>query len=296
MKVSVPLSLVFGIIATKIHLIRANELVVFYSLGATKEKIIKPFLKVSITIIFFYILLFLTPFAYNKQKALSIKNNSYFTSITNDIFIKYNDYYIYMQQLFPFQKVAIGLIVFELKNNNLKRIIKSQSASFKNNKWQLNEGNIVTLSEVKDINSKGLKTSNFKTYSLLEGFEPSILNKVYEGKTSYSIIDAIRAINLLSKQNINTNKIKSSLFSMILLPFFAPAMVVIIFFFVPISMRFFNIAMFSSIAVFATLGVWGILFALATLSQNNTLNAFFGIILPIFILFTISFYMYKKFA
>jgi len=166
MKISIPLCLVFAIIATKIHLIRANELIILYSLGATKKEVIKPFLKVSVTITFVYVLLFLTPFAYSEQKALSIKHNSYFTSITNNVFIKYNDYYIYMKQLFPFQKVAIDLIVFELKNNNLNRVIKSYSASFQNNKWQLNEGNIVTLAEVKDINSNGLKTSTFKTYSL----------------------------------------------------------------------------------------------------------------------------------
>ena len=296
MKVTLPLSLIFAMIWSKIHLIRANELVVLYALGANKKDVIKPFLILSLAFSFAFMALFFTPFAYSEQKALSIKKDRYFVSITDDVFIKYNNFYIYMKQLFALQKTALDLIVFELKDNELNRVIKSQSAFFVNNQWELYDAKITQINKNSDKNSTKLEFFTFKKYHLLKGFEPKILTKVYEGKTTYSIIDAIRAISLLKKQNINTNKIFASLISTLLMPFFAPIMVVIIFFFVPISVRFFDVALFSSGAIFATLSIWGILFALSTLAQNGALNVYVGIIAPFSLLLLFAIFMYKKFT
>jgi len=50
-----PLALVFSMIATKVHLIRSNALVAFYSIGYSKNDVLKPFVLVSIVVISIYI-------------------------------------------------------------------------------------------------------------------------------------------------------------------------------------------------------------------------------------------------
>jgi lipopolysaccharide export system permease protein len=44
-----PLALVFGMIATKVLLIRSNALVAFYSIGYSKNDVLKPFWKIVST-------------------------------------------------------------------------------------------------------------------------------------------------------------------------------------------------------------------------------------------------------
>ena len=73
MKITLPLSLIFGMVASKIHLIRANELVVIYALGVSRKEVIKPFIWISHLKSHTYVALHATPFAYFDQKAISIK-------------------------------------------------------------------------------------------------------------------------------------------------------------------------------------------------------------------------------
>ena len=70
-----------------------------------------------------------------------------------------------------------------------------------------------------------------------------MLDQVYEGKVNFTIKDAVDAIRLLDQQNINTDNIKSALYKIFIYPFFVPCLIVIIFFFVPISVRFLNVSL-----------------------------------------------------
>ncbi len=296
MKITLPLSLIFAMVASKIHLIRANELVIIYALGVSKREVIRPFIYLASALTVLYIGLFLTPFAYFEQRADSIKEDRYFVSVTEDIFVTYDKNYIYMERLFPIQKTAVGIRIFEVGPKGLERVITSESASFTDNKWRLSEGEIITKPEVTGIQDNGLKTVHFDTYDVLEGFEPSILDKVYEGNTNYSLIDAYEAIMILSRQEVNIDRIFSAAMATVLLPLIAPILVVMIFFFVPISSRFFNVALFSSGAIFTTLVLWGFLFAMATLAQNGVVNAWLGLGLPFGLLLLLSLYMYRRFS
>ncbi|MDA3907824.1 MAG: permease, partial [Sulfurimonas sp.] len=78
-------------------------------------------------------------------------------------------------------------------------------------------------------------------------------------------------------------------------PFFVPCLVVIIFFFVPISARFLNVSLFSFGAILATLLVWGILFMLIELSNNKTISSEAGVVAPIVSLFFIAFRQWRKY-
>jgi lipopolysaccharide export system permease protein len=296
MKINLPLSLVFAMVAAKIHLIRANELVIIYALGVSKKEVIRPFIWIAVLISFAYVAAHATPFAYFDQRALAIKQDKYFVTVTNDVFVKYDNNYIYMQRLFPLQKSAVGLRIFEVDEAGLKRVITSESAYFTNNRWRLYEGEITTKPVVSGMQTEGLTTEQFETYDMLEGFEPNILGKVYEGKTSYSLLDAMEAILILKKQEVNIDRIISSMVTTVTIPFFAPLLVVIIFFFVPISSRFFNVALFSSGAIFTTLVLWGFLFAMATLAQNGTVNVWLAVATPFLVLVAISVFFYRKFS
>ena len=296
MKINLALSLVFAMVAAKIHLIRANELVIIYALGVSKKEVIRPFIWIASLISLVYVAAQATPFAYFDQKALSIKQDRYFVTVTNDVFVKYDNNYIYMQRLFPLQKSAVGLRIFEVDSEGLKRVITSESAFFTNNRWRLYEGEITTKPKVSGMQSEGLTKTRFETYDMLEGFEPNILDKVYEGKTSYSLLDGLDAILILKKQEVNIDRIMSAMVTAITIPFFAPLLVVIIFFFVPISSRFFNVALFSSGAIFTTLVLWGFLFAMATLAQNGTVNVWFSVVTPFLLLVSIAAFLYRKFS
>lgn len=296
MKINLPLSLIFAMVAAKIHLIRANELVIIYALGVSKKEVIRPFIAIAAVISFLYVAAHATPFAYFDQRALSIKQDKYFVTVTNDVFVKYDNNYIYMQRLFPLQKSAMGLRIFEVDDTGLKRVITSESAYFTDNRWRLYEGEIITKPHVSGMQDEGLTKEQFETYDMLEGFEPNILGKVYEGKTSYSLLDALDAILILKKQEVNIDRIISSMVTTVTIPFFAPLLVVIIFFFVPISSRFFNVALFSSGAIFTTLVLWGFLFAMATLAQNGTVNVWLAVALPFSALAFTALFFYRKFS
>ncbi len=297
MKINLPLSLIFAMVAAKIHLIRANELVIIYALGVSKKEVIRPFIWIALLISFVYVAAHATPFAYFDQRALAIKQDKYFVTVTNHVFVKYDNNYIYMQRLFPLQKSAMGLRIFEVDDNEgLKRVITSESAYFTDNRWRLYEGEIITKPTVSGMQAEGLTKETFETYDMLEGFEPNILGKVYEGKTSYSLLDGLDAIMILKKQEVNIDRIVSAMVTTVTIPFFAPLLVVIIFFFVPISSRFFNVALFSSGAIFTTLVLWGFLFAMATLAQNGTVNVWLAVVAPFLLLVSIALFFYRKFS
>ena len=294
--ITLPLSLVFGMIATKIHLIRANELVVVYALGVTRSSALKPFISLSILFSFLYIIANMSNFAYADQYAKAIKKDKYFVSVTNDIFLKVNNSYLFIEKLLPVQKSALGVRIFQMRDGSLRRVISSESAQFKDNAWELYDGEIVDIPLVKGIQKEGLVYSYFETIQILEGFQPKLLENVYEGSSIFSIIDAVKTILLLKDEEVNLDKVISSLSKNILMPMFAPLLVIIIFFFVPISSRFLNIALFSSLAIFSTLVVWGAIFAMNTLAQNGTVNIFIGLVGPFVLLFGVAFCLFRRHA
>jgi len=285
-----PLSLVFAMIATKVQLIRSNALVSFYALGYSKLDILKPFIIASTTIIVLFISLHTSAkFAKAEEMASNIKNHAEYLSPSRDLFFIYQDTYIYFRQLFPLQQKAVGIRIFSLKGGKLKQVIIAKEAFYNEGFWHIKDAKLITKPDDFDFGtSQGIDVEKKKDLQLLKGFRPKMLDQVYEGKANYTILDAIEAYKLLKEQNINIEKIKAALYKSIIYPFYAPLLVIIIFFFVPISSRFLNVSLFSFVAILATLFVWGILFIFSELAKNKTLSSEVGIILPIVLLFIIA--------
>ncbi len=290
-----PLALVFGMISTKILLIRSNALVAFYSLGYSKNDILKPFVVVSMAIITLYIAMHATPtFARANEFASGIQKNASYMKPTSDLFFTYEDKYVYFGKLYPLQQRATDIRIFKIEKSNLKEVVVAQTAYYEGHSWHVPHGKLLTKPNEVDFSTEGITIQEKDNLSILEGFKPKILDQVYEGKVNYTIIDAIDALFLLNSQNINVDRIKSALYKTFLNPFFVPCLIVIIFFFVPLSQRFLNITLFSFGAILATLIVWSVLFIMSELSFNKVIGPELGIVLPILILFMVAIWQWVR--
>ena len=291
-----PLSLIFAMITTKIFLIRSNALVSFYSLGYSRVDILKPFVVVSTGIIVLFISLHNLPkFSRADEFSKNIRVHSQYLHPSKDLFFIYEDKYVYFSKLLPLTNEAQDVRVFSIKNKSLKEVIVAKKASYKDDAWYIQEADLLIKPDDMSFSSPGMIVNEEKNLRILEGFRPKMLDQIYEGKVNFTIGDAIDAYALLDKQGIDTGSIKGALYKIFIYPFFVPSVVVIIFFLVPMSVRFLNVSLFSFGAVLATLLVWGILFMLIEISTNKTISSEIGIIAPVAILFLIALRQWRKY-
>ncbi len=291
-----PLALIFGMITTKVYLIRSNALVSFYSLGYSKSDILRPFVIVSTVVVFLFISLHSLPsFARANEFAKNIRDNGEYLSPTRDLFFTYKDQYVYFSKMIPIQAKAENIRVFKLQEDSLKEILIAKEAYYRDGHWHISEANIIVKPDKLDFNSSGIEVKNKRELAVLHGFRPKILDQVYEGKVNFTISDALEAFVLLNEQNVNTDSIKGALYKIFIYPFFVPCLVVIIFFFVPISSRSLNVSLFTFSAILSTLIIWAIIFAMIELSNNKTISSEVGVVLPVMILFFVAIRQWYKF-
>ncbi|MCF6330938.1 MAG: LptF/LptG family permease [Sulfurimonas sp.] len=292
----VPISLVLAMISTKVFLIRSNALVSFYSLGYSKVQVLNPFVIVSVVVTLLYISLHTSSsFAKANEFANNIKNNSEYLSPSRDLFFSYKNKFVYFSKLLPLQSSAEGIRIFSIDNGSLKEVITADFAVYKDGFWHIKYADIIIKPNSLKYDSLGITLKNNKNLKLLEGFRPKMLDQVYEGKANFTIWDAVEALLILKEHNVDIQNIKSALYKILIYPFFAPCLVVIIFFFVPISSRNLNISLFSFGAILSTLMIWGIMFMLLEFAKNKTIPAEIGIILPVIILFSIALRQWQKY-
>ena len=291
-----PLSLVFAMITTKIFLIRSNALVSFYSLGYSKIDVLKPFVVVSSTVIVLFISLHALPkFARADEFANNIRNYSQYLSTSRDLFFTHEDKFIYFSKMYPLKQEAIDVRVFTIKDHSLSQVIVAKKAVYRDDAWHIKEADLLIKPKNIGFDSPGIKVSKEKDLQILKGFRPKMLDQIYEGKVNFTIGDALEALVLLKKQGVDTRGIDGALYKIFIYPFFVPALIIIIFFFVPISARFLNVSLFSFAAILSTLMTWGILYMLIELAKNKTIANEVGIIAPIILLLLIAFRQWRKF-
>ncbi|MDA3946393.1 MAG: LptF/LptG family permease [Helicobacteraceae bacterium] len=290
-----PLALVFGMIATKVLLIRSNALVAFYSIGYSKNDVLKPFVLVSVMVISIYVALHATSaFARANEYATNIEKSSSYLRPTSNLFFTYENKFIFFGKLFPLQQRATDVRVFEIDESNLKSLVVAKSAYYKDDYWHVPKAHVMRKPDQISFDGQGIEIEERETLSILKGFKPKILDQVYEGKVNYTIMDAVDALFLLTDQNVNIDRIKSALYKTFLNPLFVPSLIIIIFFFVPISQRFLNITIFSFGAILATLMTWAVLFILSELSFNKAIPSELGIVLPVLLLFFVAVWQWAR--
>lgn len=191
--IALPLSLVFAWILLLIVMIKNNELVSIYSLGSSKNNLFVPIFIVNCIALLVLMILQTTPLAYAYEKKKQILDGEYFSSLKEDIFVKYDDAYVYFKKLYPLEQKAEGIEIFQVSNQDLIKTISAPRAYFQNNRWYVIDATITKKPlELNFLDSK-LEYSFEKFIYTLEGFKPKILDNVYTTNSNYSIIDAIEA-------------------------------------------------------------------------------------------------------
>ncbi|MFW3343230.1 LptF/LptG family permease [Aliarcobacter butzleri] len=291
---ALPLSIVFGWIVTLVLFIKNNEFVAFNALGATRKNIFMPVVIVSISLLITLIFLQMTPLAYSYEQKRKILNDEYFSNTKSDIFLKYNEYYVYFQKLLPLEKKAENIHIYKVKGDNLLETIIGEKAYFQNDKWYVVDVKVINKPENIDINNSKLDVRYEKFLHTLEGFKPKILDNVYESKSDFSIMDAVSALILLKDQGMNTQKIRTILYNQLIIPFFVIPILILVYSFASLNSRFFNMAKFVSFSIFGTLIVWGFFFLVFRLTSSGTVIPEISMLLTMFIWVIFSIYFYNK--
>jgi lipopolysaccharide export system permease protein len=291
---ALPLSIVFGWVITLTIFIKNNEYVAFNAIGATRKEIFLPVVNISIFLLTLLIFLQSTPLAYSYDQKRKILDNEYFTNTKSDIFLKYNDYYVYFEKLFPLEKRAQNIHIFKVDEKDVVETIIGEKAYFQNNKWYVVDVKIINKPRELNIDNSKLDIRYEKFLHTLDGFKPKILDNVYESRSDFSILDAISALVLLNDQGINTQKIRSVLYNQIVIPFFVIPLLLLIYAYASLNSRFFNIGKFTSFSIFGTLIIWGIFFMLFKFTNGGVVIPEISILLPMLIWITLSLYFYNK--
>jgi len=293
---ALPLSLIFAWIACLVSFIKSNEHVAFLSLGISYKNIIKPIVLISCSLLFVLIALQSTPLAYSFNQKNKILDRHYFSDVKEDIFLKYNNYFVYFEKLYPNQKRATGILIYRLNTdkNDVMQTIIAKKAHFQNDRWYIEDAKVITKPQIRDWKSAKLKVSHKDFLYTLEGFKPKILDNVYKNESNLSILDAVYALSLFHEQGVNTAKIRGSLYFQIIIAFFIIPLIFLIYSFASVNSRFFSSGIFVSSSILLTLIVWGIFFILNRLSSGGFASPELMLLLPMLVFLVISYLFYKK--
>ena len=269
-----PIALVFGAIITFSNLVWKNHLVAFASFGYSKSHLIKPFLTVFLLIYLTIFTLNFTNFAYSGDSARAILDKRELFKSLKNIFFKYNNNFVFAKKMDVVNKELKDVTLYIVRNNRLVEILHFEKAKFKNKKW------IAYNIEKKVLKYKNKTPQGYKIYKInkeeiLQGYYPRVVRLLYEGKRM-SIDDGLKALKLLKKQGIDSSKVKSALYTKILMPLFAPFLIIIIFALLPMHKRYISRAKFLALSMGATLIVWTILYSANMLGVNGVIPVDLG--------------------
>lgn len=289
-----PLSLIFALIASEFSMIRSNELVSFYALGIDKNRLIKPPFYIALTITFIYVGLNFTPFAYAYEYGRNIVKLSNLSRTSSDIFLKFEGKFVYMDSLNPISGEAKDVRIFDINGSNLRSATFGLSARFVDDLWLVKQAKIVNLPQNIKLGEKGLDIKRLGELKTLENFKPKTIENAAAESSAITIPDAVDYIQAFKNEGIGLNSVKTTLYNLAFSPFFAPFMVLIIYYFLPVTGRFFNLALKSFIFTIASLCVWGALFVMMRFARNGVISPEIGVLLPVILLGAYAFYLHFK--
>lgn len=292
---TLPLSLILASILFYINFLKSSQLSALLALGYSRRKILSPILILSSSIILGYIGLNATPFVYAQEKAEVIVNKNALQNAQEDIFVKYNQDYVYFQKVYPLLNRAENIKVFELKNGELTSFIQSSKASFDGDYWVLENAEIIKIdNDGFDFNQNVLAHKKMKQLKILKNFRPKVLDTFSKDKPTVSIIDAILSAKILISQKIDFEKVRAILYSFIIVPLFVPLTIIIIASYIPSLARYGNLALLTFILVITSLMIWGAFFSISKLSISGIMQPELGILLPFSCLLIYSLISYTR--
>ena len=285
-----PLAIVFAAIMTKLSLVKSNTMGVLHAFGYSKRRLLFPLFLVASIVYVIFTFLHTTEFSYAKDKAVALLENQINAYDVNDLFFKYNDTFVYVNKLDPIEKKIEDITIFKVEGYQVLYTINAPVAVFDGTQWDAQDATIKTH-VYENSKLKKYTVEHKKSIKTLEGYKPKIIESLYEGK-ALNIIDAFNTWKLLDKQNLNSDKMRASLYNKTVVPLFAIALLIILFFKIPFHARMMNLGYVIALSLGTTFVIWGILFGLYQMGSNGVLIPEFASILPISLLWIYAIYVY----
>ena len=285
-----PLAIVFAVIMTKLSLVKNNTMGALHAFGYNKKRLFLPLVTVAMITYTIFTFLHTTEFSYAKDKAEVLLKNELHAYDVNDLFFKYNDTFVYIKNLDPVEKKIEDITIFKVEGYQVRYTIHAPTAVFDGIEWDAQNAILKTHIYKKDKLEK-YTIEKKKSIKTLHGYKPKIIESLYEGQ-ALNIIDAFNTWKLLNKQNLNSDKIRAALYNKIVVPLFAIALLLILFFKLPFHARMMNLGSVIALSLGATFVIWGILFGLNQMGSNGVLAPEITAILPIALLWLYAIYVY----
>lgn len=290
-----PLSLIFALIILHVNMVRSNELISFYALGISKNKLILPPFLIAFFVTIFYVGLNFTPFAYAHDYQKSIAKNTAFSKSTNDSFLKFEGKFIYIKELNSAKQRANDVRIFDINGTDLLSTTFADHAKFKDNEWVLEDVNQTFLPQNLELGENGFSKVKSENLDALRGFKPKSIESAASVENSkFNIPDAINFIKTFKNEGIGLDSARTAFYNLAITPFFAPFLLLIFYYHLPVTGRFFNLALSTFIFVVITLVVWGFLFILTKFAQTSVILPEIGMVLPVILLFAYAIYLIKS--
>lgn len=285
-----PLAIVFALIMTKLALIRSNTMGALHAFGYSKKILVLPFLLVALLTYSIFTYLHTTEFSYARDKGALLLENQIDAYNVNNLFFKYNDTFVYIEELDPIAKKISDITIFKVEGYQVRYTIHAPLAIFDGYQWDAKDATLKT-----HIYDKGelvrYNIEHKESIKTLEGYKPKIIESLYEGK-ALNIVDAYNTWRLLDRQDLNSDKIRAAFYDKVIVPLFSVALLVILFFKLPFHARMMNMGGIIALSLGATFMIWGILFGLNQMGTNGVLIPEVTAILPIILLWIYAVYIY----
>jgi len=286
-----PLAIIFAVILTKISLVKNNTMVVLHAFGYSKRQLFLPFFVVALLTYLVFTFLHTTQFSYAKDKANFILKNQINMYNINDLFFKYNDSFAYVSKLDPIKKAIHGLTLFKVTDDQVRYTLHAPYAKYQNNEWIAQDA----VLKIHEYDDKGqlqrYRVEHKAHFTTLKGYRPKIIESLYEGK-ALNLLDAYHTWKLLRSQHLNSDKIRAILYDKVIVPLFALAMALILFFKLPYYARMMNLGYVIALSLGVTFVIWGVLFGLGQIGANGVIMPELTTVVPVILLWVYAIYLY----
>ena len=288
-----PLAIVFASVITYMSLVRSHVWVSLYAFGYTKKQLLVPFFLPTLTLYLLLLFLQTGTFSYARERAWSILHHVQSARIMDNLFFKYNHSFVYVKRLDPIQQVLEDVAVFTLKKRRVKSAIILQSAKFDGIYWVADHAIMIEKDYTDQGKLVGFHKKEMGKYRLLKGYKPKVIELIYEGD-SLSLKDAVNAYMVLKRQGLDAGKIKTSFYAKVILPLFSLAIVVILFFVTPYFSRYMHRELVWMLSLGGALMLWGLLYALYSLSVSGVIPPDLAIPFPVIVLMLYALRLFFK--
>ena len=290
-----PLAIVFAAVTQYMFFVRANTWVSLRAFGYTGKQLFVPFFLPGLSLYLLLLFLQTGTFSYAREKAWTILHHTQSIRIVDDLFFKYNDTFVYVKKLDPIQKTLEDVTVFSLKKHRVVSTVTLGHALFDGEQWVAKYAKETKKQYSKQGTLQGFQTKFLGRYAFLKGYKPKVMELLYEGD-SLSLKDALNTYRVLKKQGLDTSKIKASFYNKALLPLFSLAMVALLFFKGSYFARYMNQELVWTLSLGGTLVLWGLLYALYSLSVGGAVSPDIAVLLPITLLlgYALSLYIRER--